>query len=191
MKRPVLKLNASYFPIDTCTWQDAILNIASGSAYPINTHLDEDSKVTGFETIKSWEDWIDLDIRGIDDLIHTPLGAIRSPSIIICASYNKILFPRVLFPTKNNIYKRDQYTCQYSGKKLSKDQLSIDHVLPVSRGGEDVWSNMVCCDRNINSVKGNKLPEECGLKLIKKPIRPVNGMSFDILREEWKIFLEH
>ena len=81
------------------------------------------------------------------------------------------------------------YTCQYSGKKLNKDQLSIDHILPISRGGKDTWENMVCCDRDVNSAKSNKLPDEAGLKLINKPKKPTNGLVFDTIRDEWKMFL--
>lgn len=191
MKRQVLKLNANYFPIDTCDWQPAMTGIASGACYPINTYLDEDGNVATFEVIKRWSDWSDLEIRDSDDYIQTPSGAVRAPSIVICANYNKIAFPKVQFPTKRNIFKRDNYTCQYTGKRLQKNELSIDHILPVSRGGENTWENMVCCDRTLNSTKSDNLPEECGLKLISKPTRPKNGMVFTTLRDEWKIFLEH
>lgn len=80
------------------------------------------------------------------------------------------------------------HNCCYTGKKLSKKELTLDHILPVSRGGKNTWENLVTCHKDLNVWKGNRTPEECGLKLLTKPTRPPNGLKFDYLKPEWKIF---
>jgi 5-methylcytosine-specific restriction endonuclease McrA len=84
------------------------------------------------------------------------------------------------------IYKRDNHTCQYCGSKKS---LTIDHVIPRSRGGQDTWENMVVACSSCNTKKGHTLLEQTGMKLMKNPKSPVNKMIFDIARSnvpEWK-----
>jgi 5-methylcytosine-specific restriction endonuclease McrA len=79
----------------------------------------------------------------------------------------------------------------YTNKKLSKDELSVDHVIPKSRGGKDTWDNLVCCDRLLNSKKGSKSVAEMGLKLKYKPYKPTTGMNFEIYKDEWASFLKN
>ena len=76
---------------------------------------------------------------------------------------------RELVPTKKNIMQRDKNTCQYCG---STKHLTIDHVMPVSRGGENTWKNMVTACFSCNNKKGCRTPEEAGMKLMSKPGRP-------------------
>ena len=65
--------------------------------------------------------------------------------------------------------QRDKNTCQYCG---STKHLTIDHVMPVSRGGENTWKNMVTACFSCNNKKGCRTPEEAGMKLMSKPGRP-------------------
>ena len=196
-KRPILKLNSSFFPLGTSTWEDTIVNIFSGSAHPLDIIYAEnedgtlnESTVEYFNIIKNWKEWSALPIRSCDDYIHTTSGPVRLPSIVVCARFDKVIYKQYQFPTKQNIHKRDNYTCGYSGKKLTKAELSVDHILPVSRGGGNTWENLITCDKSVNTFKDNKTPKECGLKLLWKPIKPTNGMVFDALRDDWNIFLK-
>lgn len=89
-------------------------------------------------------------------------------------------------PSRNLIYKRDNHTCQYCGSKKS---LTIDHVIPRSKGGEDTWENMVVACAPCNTKKGHTLLEQTGMKLIKTPKAPLNKIIFDIDSSnvlEWK-----
>jgi 5-methylcytosine-specific restriction endonuclease McrA len=75
-------------------------------------------------------------------------------------------------PSNDAIWWRDGGIDQYTGKKLNRDDATVDHVVPRSRGGSDRWENLALTHRNINTVKGNKLNTEAGLKLIKPPKAP-------------------
>lgn len=74
--------------------------------------------------------------------------------------------------SKLNIHLRDDFTCQYCGKKLNKSSATVDHILPKSRGGKNEWKNTVCSCKKCNKLKDNKLLENTKMKLIKKPKKP-------------------
>lgn len=71
-----------------------------------------------------------------------------------------------------NLYLRDGYTCQYTGKQYPVNELTLDHVIPKSRGGGSTWENLVTCHRWVNHKKSDKTPKEAGLTLIRKPVAP-------------------
>lgn len=99
----------------------------------------------------------------------------------------------VLRPTRANIMLRDEETCQYCGKH-SRD-LTLDHVLPRSRGGQSTWENLVACCRACNGRKGNRLLKDAGMHLIKQP-KPLDHeyagfflLRYPRLREAYEAFL--
>lgn len=193
-----LVLNKFYFPVGVEGVEKTFGNIFSGSVLPLD--IVYDTKTNGdvdlesieyFNAVKDVNEWLQLPIRDYDEYLQTARGPVRIPQVVICANYDKIMFAKVLFPTKHNIYKRDNYTCIYSGKKLSKEDLSVDHIIPRSRGGKDEWNNLAACDRLLNSKKASMTPEEAGMKLRYKPFKPTNGMTFDLYKEEWAVFLKN
>ena len=195
MKGQVLKLNKHFFPVGICSPREAIKNIFSNAAFPLDIQYAEDQtgefleQYEWFEPIKKWSDWAKLPVRPYDDFIGTTRGKIRMPSVIICAEYSRIKWNKVLFPTKTNIWNRDGWTCCYTGQKLTKDNISVDHIVPVSRGGENTWTNLVTAEREVNRKKADKSLEESGLKLLRKPTTPKGGMVFPILKPEWTKFI--
>lgn len=86
------------------------------------------------------------------------------PRIVVLVNYVKVPY-RENKPTRRNIFIRDNYTCRYCKKQLSADDLSIDHVLPKSRGGKESWENLVTSCKNCNYKKGDKTPEEADMPL--------------------------
>ncbi len=102
--------------------------------------------------------------------------------------------PRMaLRPTRANILLRDDETCQYCGKHLR--ELTLDHVVPRSRGGQSTWENLVACCRACNGRKGNRLLKEAGMHLLKQP-RPLDHeyatfflLRYPRLREAYEEFL--
>lgn len=196
MKQEVLKLNKSFYPIGLSGWKKVFVDIVSGSAYPIDIMYGQTEdgkidkfKIESFDVIRDFEQWAALPIREFDDYVTTTKTAYRLPPIVVCSEFNRIIHKHVVFPTKNNIWKRDNYTCGYSGKKLTREDVSVDHIMPVSRGGGNTWENLITCDRELNTWKADRTPKEAGLKLLWKPYKPNNGMVFSFMRKEWEMFL--
>ena len=106
-------------------------------------------------------------------------SALRLPEIIRLINYVPLPYTEVVLSRKN-VYLRDNHTCQYCGKNGST--LTIDHIVPKSRGGEDSWENMVVCCARCNNRKGDKLPEEAGMKLIGTPYRPSSALYLHMTR---------
>ena len=82
------------------------------------------------------------------------------------------------------------HNCMYTGEKLTRETVSVDHILPVSKGGQNTWENLATCQKALNIWKGDRTPKECGLKLLKKPEKPKNSYSMKFMREEWQQFVD-
>jgi len=90
------------------------------------------------------------------------------PLIIRLLSYVKFRV-RNLKINRHRIFKRDNYKCAYCE---SSKHLTIDHILPKSRGGKNTWLNLATCCSSCNRTKDNRTPEEAGMKLLKTPYEP-------------------
>ncbi len=148
LNRSVLVLNQSYEPIHICSVRRAIILIFRGRA----------------EIVEALED---LSLRSVSSLYPVP-------SVVRLDIYLRIP-PKPLALTKRNVLKRDGNQCQYCGTKRAK--LTVDHVIPRTRGGKDSWENLVCACQRCNNLKGNRTVEQVGLKMIRKPRRP-NHVTF-------------
>jgi 5-methylcytosine-specific restriction endonuclease McrA len=189
-----LCLNKSWIPIGTKSVADAISCLYSGDYQAL--HIQEVNDEPIFEVL-TWEDWIRITVSENDLSISSVKMTIKIPTVIICKNYNAIPMLEVKL-NHERIIERDNYTCQYSGKKFHPDEVkkkaSIDHIIPRSRGGKDSWDNLVLCDKDINSMKANKTPEEAGLKLIRKPSLkpykvPYQSSIRNINHYSWKHFI--
>ena len=142
-----------------------------------------------------FEKWKDFSQKAKDDsVIHTISFRLKIPRIILLLLYDHFP-PREVKFTRRNIFKRDQNTCQYCGKKFRSEDLNIDHVIPLSRGGKDCWENVVCSCVPCNLRKGSRLFSEAKMHLIKKPRKPAwkafvkNNLS-EMKEETWQDFLD-
>ena len=112
------------------------------------------------------------------------------PSVIKLNRYVNLPYRSVIL-NRHNIFKRDQNQCQYCGKNRD---LTLDHLIPRSRGGKSVWTNLVTACLSCNAKKGDKLISETDLILSKKPIKPSFIMFLKNLnhqkQNEWAPFLE-
>lgn len=195
-KNICLVLNANWIPIGIKSVRQALISMASESfqEHPVlglDIELDSSGEIV-FATPTNWEDWLVLDIRPEDEVVRTAKQAIRIPTITIARNYKDLPFRRPRL-TNAAIWERDQGVCQYSGKKLSRSQGSIDHVVPRARGGENSFLNMVVADKKLNARKGHNLNSEIGLDLIRKPFTPkaLPAAAFITKAEHptWKPFL--
>lgn len=139
-----LLLDSSYYPIQIIDWKKAMILFFTGRAEVVELHDD-------------------INIRSTKD-------SYRLPSVLrLFASFKS--FTRVKF-NRNNVFLRDKYICQYCGARFNGKDLTFDHVLPKSRGGKTNWQNIVTCCHTCNNRKANKTPDECGFKLLKRPLEP-------------------
>ena len=201
-----LNLNASWQPVGFKTVKDAIIDLCGSEVdgkptslaldidYELNDNGEPNLSEPKIMTPVSWSEWIKLPIRSWDLVIHSAHMSIRVPTVIIATNFNKM--PVKSFrgkPSKDAIYTRDAGICQYTGKKIDRNNATVDHVVPRSKGGEDTWTNLVLCSRDINSKKGNRMNTEVGLKLIKPPVAPqpvpVSALIREAKHKDWEHFL--
>lgn len=113
-----------------------------------------------------------LDEREDDeDWIQAVNFEIEAPRVIRLLRYDRVPNNSVKF-NRRNVFLRDGHRCQYCGRRYSSTRLSLDHVLPRSRGGEDTWENIVCACLTCNVRKGHRTPTEAGMSLIQPPVKP-------------------
>ncbi len=162
LNRRVLVLNKMWQPIRVITAIRAFKLLFADKASAVNP---EDYQVY------NWDEWIKTSVLETDYIVKSVKYDVRVPEIIVLLKYDKVYRKGVKL-TKRNIYIRDGFKCQYSGKQVSNSEADIDHVVPRSKGGRNSWDNMVVCSKQLNRKKGNRTPEQAGLKLIKKPKKP-------------------
>ena len=163
LNRHVLILNQNYEPMSVCTAKKAIILLYLGKAEIVERH----------------EQWV-----------RSVTVALPLPSIVRLERYIRVPHKRILL-TRKNILKRDHHRCQYCGR--DDKPLTIDHVIPKERGGQDVWENLIAACTDCNNRKRNRTPEEAGMHLLKKPRKP-NYLTFiqhyiGISDDRWRPYL--
>ena len=127
-------------------------------------------------------------VEDTDQVVRTVTMTIQVPAVIrlIYSVTGKCLREPTL--CRNSIIRRDGSTCQYCKRKYLAEELTIDHVIPKSRGGEYKWDNLVAACKPCNNRKGDRTPREAGMHLNKKPRRPGADIQFKV-DERWKKWL--
>jgi 5-methylcytosine-specific restriction endonuclease McrA len=167
MNSRVLVLNASFEPINVCTARRAVVLVLKGVA------LAEESSNT----------WL-----------HSSRFSMPTPSVIRLRGYIHIPFERKSLSRKN-ILLRDHNTCQYCARGFAPQELTLDHIVPRSRGGDSTWDNLVASCRSCNNRKGDRSPEDAGLRLLKRPQAYTLHVNRQIIRylgrtdEAWRKYL--
>lgn len=103
-----------------------------------------------------------------DEEWHSERVSVVVPSVVRLSSFVKVPYRRSVPVTRRAVFGRDSHRCQYCGDQAE----SLDHVQPRSRGGGHTWENVVACCRPCNIRKGDRLPSEAGLALIRRPQAP-------------------
>ncbi|MEW6250086.1 MAG: HNH endonuclease [Planctomycetota bacterium] len=128
------------------------------------------------------------------DWIRTVRFQIAVPKIIRLLGYDKLPAAGVKL-NRRNLFARDQNRCQYCGKRYPTSELSLDHIIPRSRGGTNSWENIVCACIRCNVKKGGRTPAEASMKLIGTPAKPRRSPILTIKLSDskyasWKQFLD-
>jgi 5-methylcytosine-specific restriction endonuclease McrA len=112
--------------------------------------------------------------RPHEDWVRSVTMEIQVPRIIRLLRFDRS--PKtVLRFNRRNLFARDAHRCQYCGTLPPSHQLSLDHVVPRSRGGDTSWENVVCCCLRCNTRKGGRTPQEARMKLLKPPRKPTQS----------------
>ncbi len=167
MQEPVLVLNATFEPINVTAVRRAMVLMLKGVA-----QVEEHNHAE----------------------VHSPSRALKVPSVIRLLAYRHIpQQSRAL--SRKNILLRDRNTCQFCGRPFPSSELTLDHVVPRSRGGRSSWENLVACCYQCNNNKGDRTPEEAGLKLQRRPRPFTLHTSRQLMRlighkdEKWRKYL--
>src|SRR5215471_12041812 len=130
-----------------------------------------------------------------DDWVRTISSEIQVPRVIRLVSYDRLPKQTVKF-NRRNIFARDNNQCQYCGKKFPTSELSLDHVMPRSQGGQSTWENVVCACVACNVRKGGRTPKEAHMALIRKPEKPKRSPLLNLKMthrkyQSWRTFLDN
>lgn len=179
---PTLVINQCWTPIEVISVRDAVSKLYADDAHvvDINDYISY-----------NWAEWAKLIPKEDERFLKCVNFSIRIPNIIVLTNYASR--PPLEVPcSRRNIFRRDDNTCQYCGCKPGLENLTIEHILPRSRGGITSWDNCVIACIACNKTKANMTLAESGFKLLKKPIRPRWDMFFEpeaIKIESWRKFL--
>lgn len=157
----ILVLNKAWQPVQICGIERAFGLLVSGAAQAL------DSEYQTFD----FDSWSALSADKGDDVIHTVKYALRVPRILVLQAYDKLPRRQIRF-SRQNIYARDGFVCQYCNKRFTRSKLNLDHVIPKCAGGRTVWENVVCSCIPCNLKKGGRTPAQAGMKLWSRPTRP-------------------
>ncbi len=182
----VLVLNRCWQAIDVKTPAEAFAMMATGSASALDI-------AEGSLRPVSWQEWLVLAVREQDTGVGTARGLVRSPTVLVLARFARMPRRRLTF-SRRGLWQRDGGVCQYSGRRLQFDEANIDHVIPRSRGGPTSWENCVLADKRVNHRKGDRTPEEAGLRLARHPQVPREMPATAFIRNahgipDWELFL--
>ena len=185
LDQKTLVLNRSWHAIHVTTVRRALALLYQDTAKVVSPDTFE---------MHDFQSWADLsDARASDTAcVSTVRLKIRVPEVIVLHGYDGVPVRRVSF-SRRNIYKRDNHTCQYCGVRKSTEELSIDHVVPRSKGGRLSWTNCVLACLDCNVRKGNRTLAEAHMRLINQPVKPdwkpYLELTLGVRRQSWDKFI--
>lgn len=165
-----LVLDVSYQPIDRISWERAFTLLFQGKVEIIEEYQDKTVRSATME-------W-------------------KIPSVVRFLKYMGNKKKAIKF-SRENVYTRDKGKCQYCGCDVKRMEITYDHVLPRAQGGKTQWENVVISCFPCNQRKKNRTPEQAGMRLITKPVKPKSlpntiRLTFvwrEGMPKEWKSYL--
>jgi len=168
MSLKALVLNSSYEPLRIVSWQKAL--------------------------VMWFQDKVEI-LEYHSAFVRSVSSSFNLPSVLKLKSYIKPKKMDGVRFCRENIYIRDNFTCQYCAQKFAPKELTIDHVLPASQGGPKIWTNVVTACRKCNQTKADRTPEKAKMPLLKQPKAPnwLPVLEHEILSERipktWKDYI--
>jgi 5-methylcytosine-specific restriction endonuclease McrA len=190
LSAPVLTLNRVFAPIRVIEVRRALSLLVTGAAEVVDA---EDPHLATYD----FSSWFELSClrEEFESDKHAFIGLVRGrlavPHVVRLTKFDRHRRQRAVPLNRRNIYARDGNMCQYCGKKFPTSELSLDHIIPRSRGGGDTWENLVCACTGCNSKKADKLAAQAGMRLIKKP-RALKGHAqlIRVQHASWTQFVD-
>lgn len=161
-----LLLDSSYLPVKVVHWHKAMVLFLSGRAELVEIYENKEVRSTYL--------------------------VFKLPKVI--RLFSQFRNRQIVKFSRENVFYRDQFKCQYCAERFSRSELTLDHVIPKSKGGRTSWDNVVSCCKICNNKKGDKLPQYFAMKLINKPKRPKWTPWIQIRLQqgdphEWRVYL--
>ena len=188
----VLVLNRFFMAVHLVTVRHAILLLCRDCAEVV----DEDAGHFAHYDFSSWRELSVLrDELYREDLewIQTVSHPIQIPRVIRLTAFERVARQTLRF-SRRNLFARDQQSCQYCGRNLSMNQMSVDHVIPRRLGGETTWDNVVCSCVACNTRKGGRTPKQAHMRLKNAPKKPSHHALLEVNVQHpkyaiWQTFL--
>lgn len=191
----VLVLNRLYMAVQVISVRRALSMLVKGDAEVV--HVQDE----GYFESYTFERWLERSIVRMgswdpdDDVLRSVRFELEAPRIVRLLEFDRLPRQRVKF-NRRNLFARDGNRCQYCGKKYAPHELSMDHVIPRSRGGPANWENIVTACLRCNVRKGGRTPRDAGMPLVKTPERPrtspLLSMKLSSRKyQSWRVFLEN
>ena len=186
LETPTLVLNRAWMPTHTLPAKLAIGLVSRGAARIIDPITYE------AHDLESWHDLSLAKPKHSDHWIRSESLCLAPLEVIVLTGYSGVGDRQVTF-SRLNLYRRDKNTCQYCGVRPGTRELTIDHVMPRSRGGELSWENCVLACVSCNKRKADKTPEEASMPLKKKPTKPrwsqIRKLPLQPIWSSWEKFV--
>ena len=188
----VLVLNRYYMAMHLVPLRRALLLLYRNSAEVIDR---ENDHYVNYD----FTSWCQLSVlqdelgEGRSEWIRLVRQRLLVPRIVRLTRFDRVYHQPLRF-NRRNLFARDKQRCQYCWKQLTLSQMSLDHVVPRSQGGDTNWENIVCCCVKCNTTKGNRTPKQADMELRQRPRKP--ALHPQVALEEnsahyslWKTFL--
>ncbi len=183
LSMPTLVLNRTWTPINVTSVRRAICLAFVDLARIVDVQS---------YALYTFEGWVKRGptngkvIQGVDMVFD-------APEVVVLRHYDRVPGSGVVF-SRRNLYRRDKFTCQYCMARPGSEELTVDHIIPRSKGGRTTWENCVLACVACNTRKGNRTLEEAGLKLKALPGKPAWSPLYAIARRNnrprsWDAFL--
>ncbi|QDT38622.1 HNH endonuclease [Stratiformator vulcanicus] len=182
LKQPTLVLNRNWQPVGVASVARSLVMLWNDTARVVDPR--------DFQ-LYTWDDWTRLRPESDEPVVRTVRFEIKVPEVISLTKYDKMHRRTVPF-TRRNLFRRDEFTCQYCGSTPGTSELTIDHVLPKSRGGHTSWQNCVLACVRCNHRKADRTPKEAHMPLKSGPKQPSWNPVYsakNVRIESWDRFL--
>ncbi len=185
LDEPVLILNRSWIPLQIADVRRGIVLLYKGVA-----------EVVCPRTFRTYDfaRWVSASTGDDTPYLQTPRFRLPVPEVLVLARFNRIVRRPIRF-SRRNVLVRDNWTCQYCGRRFPERELTLEHVRPISRGGTNSWRNVVVACTACNKRKADRTPSQAGMRLLRTPREPrrlyTTRPQLRRVRATWEPFLTH